>query len=95
MTCDRMGLIGREMFAIDDVKLPANTSKERSGAHAELLHRAARLDKAAARIIRMHRAQDEHGGCELDEQRPRRIRELQREAQAMRDFVAAHEKRLN
>ena len=37
MTCDAMGLIGREMFAIDGVKLPSNASKERSGTRADLL----------------------------------------------------------
>jgi len=31
MTCDVQGLIGRDMFAIDDVKLASNVSKERSG----------------------------------------------------------------
>ena len=36
MTCDRMGLIGRQMFAIDGVKLPCTASKERSGTHEEL-----------------------------------------------------------
>ena len=35
LTCDRMGLIGRQMFAIDGVKLPANASKERSGTGAK------------------------------------------------------------
>jgi transposase len=29
--CDRQGLIGREMFAIDGVKLPSNASKAKSG----------------------------------------------------------------
>ena len=29
--CDRQGLIGREMFAIDGVKLPSHASKRRSG----------------------------------------------------------------
>jgi len=47
MTCDAQGLIGRDMVAIDGVKLPSNASKERSGTHAELRHRAERLDKAA------------------------------------------------
>ena len=84
MTCDSLGLIGRTMFAIDGVKLPANASKERSGTHAELAHRAARLDKAAAKIIAAHQAQDEHGTIDLDAQRQRRIDELQREAQATR-----------
>ena len=31
MICDEMGLIGREMFAIDGCKLPSNASKEWSG----------------------------------------------------------------
>ena len=38
LTCDRMGPIGKELFAIDGVKLPSNASKERSGTHGELLH---------------------------------------------------------
>jgi len=31
LICDRQGLIGREMFAIDGVKLPSNASKGKSG----------------------------------------------------------------
>jgi transposase len=95
MTCDRLGLIGRTMFAIDGVKLPGNASKERSGTHAELTRRAARLDKAAAKIVALHQAQDEYGHIELDAQRRRRIDELRREAQATRDFIARSPKRLN
>ncbi len=95
MTCDRLGLIGKTMFAIDGVKLPANASKERSGTHAELAHRADRLDKAAAKIISAHQAQDEHGHIDLDVQRQHRIAELQREAQATREFIARAPKRLN
>ena len=33
--CDRQGLIGREMFAIDSVKLPSNASKQKSGTRAD------------------------------------------------------------
>jgi hypothetical protein len=28
LVCDQMGLIGREMFAVDGVKMPSNASKE-------------------------------------------------------------------
>jgi transposase len=35
LACDRPGLIGRQMFAIDGVKLPSNADKRRSGTHAE------------------------------------------------------------
>src|SRR5438034_1296104 len=95
MVCDRLGLIGKTMFAIDGVKLPANASKERSGTHAELAHRAGRLEKAAAKIMALHQAQDECGEADSDEQRQRRINELQREAQKTREFIATHGKRLN
>ena len=94
MTCDRLGLIGKTMFAIDGVKLPANASKERSGTHAELAHRAARLERAAAKIIAAHQAQDEHGES-LDNRRQARIDELKREARTTREFIASHPKRVN
>jgi transposase len=95
LTCDRLGLTGKAMFAIDGVKLPGNASKERSGTHAELAHRAERLDKAAAKIVALHQAHDEHGGEPLDAQRQARIDELRRQAQATRDFIARHPRRLN
>jgi transposase len=61
MICDAQGLIGKQMFAIDGVKLPSNASKERSGTHAELLHRAQRLDKAVAKTLARHQAQGKAG----------------------------------
>jgi transposase len=97
LTCDRMGLIGREMFAIDGVKLPANASKERSGTHAELVHRANRLDKAARRIIEVHRQQDKTCSQHDNEhqQRQVRIEALKNESQVTRDFVARNVPRRN
>ena len=96
MICDAQGLIGKEMFAIDGVKLPSNASKERSGTHAELIHRAERLDKAAAKILQRHQEQDqgkaeEPLGAKAVAQRDK----LQREAQKMREFVATNQPRLN
>jgi hypothetical protein len=84
------------MFAIDGVKLPANASKERSGTHAELAHRADRLDKAARKIIQAHQRQDA-GGDEggLDERRAQRVAALHKEAQATRDFLARNAPRCN
>jgi IS5 family transposase len=93
MTCDAQGLIGRDLFAIDGVKLP---SKERSGTHEELRHRADRLDKAAAKIVAMHQAQD-NGGADppLPAQRQARIDALRREARRTREFLAGHGPRVN
>jgi hypothetical protein len=52
------------------VKLPSNASKERSGTHAELAHRADRLDKAARKMIELHQSRDA-GGQDSDSQRDR------------------------
>ena len=98
LVCDRQGLIGRQMFAFDGVKLPCNASKERSGTHAELRHRADRLDKAARKMLDLHRSRDaasepdEGGGGGVRQQR---IEALHSEAQAMREFLAREQPRRN
>jgi transposase len=96
MTCDAQGLIGREMFAIDGVKLPSNASKERSGTHEELRHRAKRLDQAADKILALHLAQDKQGADEpLQPKRQARIDALRKEAARTREFLASSQQRLN
>ena len=61
MICDELGLIGREMFAIDGCKLPSNASKEWSGTQAELAHKADKMQGAIRYIMRKHREEDERG----------------------------------
>ena len=96
MTCDAQGLIGRDMFAIDGVKLPSNASKERSGTHAELRHRADRLDKAADKILALHQAQDKQGSDDaLEPKRQAHMQALRKEAARTREFLASNPKRKN
>jgi transposase len=96
MICDAQGLIGREMFAIDGVKLPSNASKERSGTHEELRHRARRLEKAADKIVDLHQSHDNATQKEPpDAKRQARIDALRKEAQRTREFVARQAPRLN
>ena len=96
MVCDAQGLIGREMFAIDGVKLPSNASKERSGTHAELGHRARRMDQAATKIVALHQAQDNRTAEQpLDDKRQQRVDALRAEAQRTREFLAQAPKRTN
>ncbi len=96
MTCDAQGLIGREMFAIDGVKLPSNASKERSGTHEELRHRARRLDKVADKIVSLHQSQDNGTPEEAsDSKRQARIDALRKEAERTRQFVACNAPRIN
>ena len=96
MTCDAQGLIGRDMFAIDGVKLPSNASKERSGTHEELRHRAKRLDQAADKILALHQAHDKQGSEKaLEPKRKARIEALRKEAARTREFLTNTPPRLN
>jgi transposase len=96
MTCDAQGLIGRDMFAIDGVKLPSNASKERSGTHEELRHRADRLEQAADKIMALHQAQDKQGADDaLQPKRQARIQALRQEAARTREFLASSPPRQN
>lgn len=58
LICDQMGLIGKEMFAVDGCKLPSNASKEWSGTKEELAHKKEKMEKAVKDIIAKHREMD-------------------------------------
>ena len=58
LICDRLGLIGREMFAIDGVKLPSNASKARSGTRADFQRQADKMEAAANAMLARHREND-------------------------------------
>lgn len=89
--CDAQGLIGREMFAIDGVKLPSNASKERSGTRADFERQAAKFEAAATTMVERHRANDALPvEPDLATKAERRIARLQRDAAELRDWLATH-----
>jgi transposase len=89
--CDRQGLIGRSMFAIDGVKLPSNASKHRSGTRAELAARATKLEAAAATMLARHRAADRAPvEPELAAKDGERLARLEADAAQIRTWLTAH-----
>ena len=91
--CDRQGLIGREMFAIDGVKLPSNAGKARSGTRKDFLHQAEKMETAARKMLEQHRAADAAPQSEREAARQaRKLERLQQEARQMRDWLAANPK---
>jgi transposase len=89
--CDRLGLIGREMFAIDGVKLPGNASKAKSGTRADFLRRAHKLEVAARAMVERHRENDaltaEPG---LEAKAAQRCEAIEREARQIRAWLREH-----
>ncbi|MDO9273654.1 MAG: transposase [Rugosibacter sp.] len=102
--CDRQGLIGREMFAIDGVKLPSNASKARSEAlcvpgtplrgqvtRADFERQAAKLETVAQAMLARHRENDIlPAEPDLAAKTARRIERLQGDAAQLRDWLTAH-----
>ena len=93
MTCDAQGLIGRQMFAIDGVKLPSNASKKKSGTHTELTRQAERMEAAVATLLTAHQSRDETHIDEDNERELARLDQLATEAARMRAFLATHAER--
>jgi transposase len=95
LICDRQGLIGRQMFAIDGVKLPSNASKARSGTHAQLAHQAQAIERRVKSMLNEHRKQDLRGepGTEDRATHLARMRSLKAEASSIRRFLQSHAKR--
>jgi len=91
--CDREGLIGREMFAIDGVKLPSNASKQRSGTRAEFARQADKLEKAAKTMLARHREEDDKAvEPSVRAKEVKRIERLHQDAQQMRDWLVKNPK---
>jgi transposase len=63
--CDELGLIGKEMFAIDGRKMSSNASKEQSGTRSDFEKRAAKFKEAIGKLVSKHREMDAKGHEEL------------------------------
>jgi len=89
--CDAQGLIGREMFAIDGVKLSSNASKARSGTRADFERQATKLEATVQQILARHRASDQlPTEPTLTEKETKRVERLERDAAQIRAWLAAN-----
>lgn len=87
--CEKQGLIGRQMFAIDGVKLPSNAAKARSGTRADFSRQADKLEAAASAMIARHRAHDSEGTePALDTKCAQRQARLTKEAADLRQWLS-------
>jgi len=95
LICDAAGLIGRELFAIDGVKLPSNASKEWSGRHDELKAKAAKLERAVARMLEAHQDEDTKDTApDLLAHAQRQRSKLERHSQKIRAFLKASQPKI-
>lgn len=88
LVCDEMGLIGKEMFAVDGCKMPSNASKEWSGTKEELQHKKEKMEQAVRQIIKRHREVDvkekDKGTMEQEE---RYVETIRKKANKIKDWL--------
>jgi transposase len=88
LVCDEIGLIGREMFAVDGVKMPCNASKEWSGTRTELGKKARKMEQAIGYLVRRHREADRAPeDPALGKARERQIRTLRAAVKKVKGFL--------
>jgi hypothetical protein len=92
LVCSLQGLIGREMFAIDGVKLPGNASKAKSGTRKEMQREAAKMRRTVAKLLAKHRHEDEAQttDAQLRTRELRRLERLERDAAKVSDWLKAN-----
>jgi transposase len=89
LVCDELGLIGREMFAVDGVKMPSNASKEWSGTRADFTKKARKMEQAIGYLVRRHRDTDRAKEYPaMGKARERQIKTLRAAVKKVKKFLA-------
>src|SRR3990172_2105082 len=92
LVCDSMGLLGKELFAIDGLKLPGNAAKEWSGKKADLKKKQQKLEQLIRALLARHRETDA-----TEAETPSRDREqeslerLRAKVRKIKEFLATHD----
>ena len=94
LMCDQLGLIGKEMFAIDGCKLPSNASKEWSGTHAELRKKKLKIDRAVRRMLQRHCDEDAaEQPADIHEREVKQIKKLREVSRKLKRFLETEQER--
>ncbi len=95
LICDEMGLIGREMFAIDGCKMPSNASKEWSGTKEELKHKQKKMERAVRYLVEKHREMDVGEGCDpVVDREQKQIETLRAKVKKLKRWLQDNEEKL-
>ena len=90
LVCDTLGLLGKELFAIDGCKLSSNAAKEWSGTHADLRKKQRKLERVVRVMLERHRREDAEGMAEesIRERERQYLETVRRRVRKIKAFVA-------
>jgi len=90
LVCERQNLIGKELFAIDGVKMPSNASKAKSGSRKDFLRQARKMEKAVKAMVAAHRSRDGEPEAGIAAREAAKIEALSREANKIRQWLRSN-----
>jgi hypothetical protein len=90
-----MGLIGREMFAVDGCKLASNASKEWSGTKGELKQKQQKMERAVRYLVEKHREMDSSTDADpVVEREHKQIDTLRARVKKLRSWLKENEEKV-
>ncbi len=96
LICDNMGLIGKQMFAIDGCKIPSNASKEWSGTKKQFRDKKEKMEGAIKKILKKHREEDDSNQPSSPDMRRReekQIETIKKKAKKIKQWLNENEDR--
>ena len=95
LVCDEAGLIGRDMFAVDGVKMPSNASKTWSGTREDFGRKVQKMERAVHHLMRRHREADRAGETgPAQAARTQQIDTLKRATKKVKAWLAENDDKL-
>lgn len=94
LVCDEAGLIGKEMFAVDGVKLPSNASKEWSGTKADLRKKAQKMQRGIEHLLKKHIECDVTDDAPMNAARTKQMETLNHAIDKIERFLSSHDEKL-
>jgi transposase len=95
LICEKLGLIGKEMFAVDGCKLGSNASKEWSGTKGELKKKQQKMEQAVRYMVEKHQEMDLKGSSDsLVEREQRQIDTLRARVKKLKSWLKENEEKV-
>ena len=95
LVCDEAGLIGREMFPVDGVKIPSNASKTWSGTREDFGRKVQKMERAVRHLMKRHREADAAGEASpIQAAREKQIDTLKRATKKVKAWLSKNEDKL-
>ena len=95
LICNKLGLIGKEMFAVDGCKLGSNASKEWSGTKGELKKKQQKMEQAVRYLVDKHQESDARAEADpVIEREQKQIDTLREKVKKLKSWLKQNEEKI-